>query len=370
MEKIKKILNDEDTLENKYDVKKNVFDYIRVILAIFVIISHSYPLFFGSYMTDPITRIILKTESLGGFAVIGFFILSGFMITQSMMNSKNNKQFAVKRVIRIFPSLIVMLLITIFILGPIVFNGSIGEYFKSSSVWKYFVNNVNLFGNTAYAIEGVFENNPYPAAINGSLWSLKHEFIAYIVLMLLSWAKVLKNRKLTLSITIGSIFIYLFGIKFTPIFEFLGKIGIVAEIDQFVKLIMYFFIGASMYLYKDKIKMSFKYFVLAVLLFIIAILMGGTKYGLLVTMPYIIMYLGIIKCPINIFKRIGDISYGLYIYAFPIQQLIVFYLKDKINIWVYMLLSIVFTTIIAIISTLLVDKNVKKLKDKLVKNKE
>jgi len=359
------IINKEITLEEKYDRKNNIFDYIRIILAIFVIVAHCYPLFFGIGVSDPITKKILVTESLGGIAVIGFFTLSGFMITQSMMNSKNNKQFFGKRLIRIFPALIVMLLLTVFVLGPIVYNGNIANYFKSSSVWKYLVQNINLFGNTAYNIEGVFEGNPYPSAINGSLWSLKHEFIAYIFLMLLSSCAIIKNRKAMLGITGVAILTYILNINFASIFNFLNNIGVIMEISQFIKLIMYFLIGATIYLYKDKIKMSFKYFVFACIILLLGISLNATKYVLILTMPYILMYIGTFKFKKDILAKMGDFSYALYIYAFPIQQLIVFYLKDKISIWTYILLSIVITSVISIITTYVVDNNVKKLKNKL-----
>ena len=358
------ILDKEITLEEKYDRKNNIFDYIRILLAIAVIVAHCYTLFFGAGVTDPITQKILCTESLGGFAVCGFFILSGFMITQSKINSKSNKEFILKRIIRIFPALIVMLLLTVFVLGPIVYNGNISDYFKNSTVWKYLIQNINLFGNTAYSIEGVFENNPYPSAINGSLWSLKHEFIAYLVLIVLSCCSMLKNKKAMLGITTVSVLIYILNINLSPIFSFLNNIGVVAEISQFVKLIMYFLIGATIYLYKDKIKMNFKYFIFACIILLLGISLNATKYVLILTLPYILMYIGTFKFKRNLLGEIGDFSYGLYIYAFPIQQLIVFYLKDKINIWMYILLSIVLTSVIAIITTYLIDNNTKKLKKK------
>ena len=358
-------LSKEITLEEKYDRKNNIFDYIRILLAIFVIVAHSYPIFFGVGASDIITSKLLRTESLGGIAVIGFFILSGFMITQSILHCKSMKEFMLKRVIRVFPALIVMLLLTIFVLGPMVYDGNIADYFKNPSVWKYLGQNINLFGNTAYTIDGVFTINPYPGAINGSLWSLKHEFILYIVLMVLSMCAVLKNRKTMLGFTIVSIITYVLNIQLTPIFNHLTYIGVIMEINQFVKLTMYFLIGSSIYLYRDKIKMNFQYFMLAVIILLAGITLNATKYALIITMPYIIMYIGTFKFKKNILGKIGDFSYGLYIYAFPIQQLLVFYFKDNLSIWTYMLSAIILTSIFAIISTCLIDNNTKKIKDKI-----
>lgn len=363
--KFKNFAHKDETLEQKYDRKNNIFDYIRILFAIFVIVAHSYPIFFGIGASDVITSKLLKTESLGGIAVIGLLILSGFMITQSILHCKNMKEFIVKRIIRLFPALIVMLLLTVFVLGPVVYDGNTADYFKNPSVWKYLGQNINLFGNTAYSIDGVFTNNPYPSAINGSLWTLKHEFMLYIILMILSMCTVLKNKKTMLVLTAITIIIYVLNLPLTPIFNHMSYIGVVMEINQFVKLAMYFFIGSSIYLYKDKIKMSFPYFILAVIILLAGMSLNATKYVLILTMPYIIMYLGTFKFKKNILRKIGDISYGMYIYAFPIQQLLVFFFKDKLTIWTYMLSAIVITSILAIISTILIDNNTKKLKNKL-----
>ena len=368
LEKIQEFVNKDEILEEKYDRKNNIFDHIRIILAIFVIVSHSYPIFFGVGVKGIISSNILRTESLGGIAVIGFLVLSGFMTTQSIMNSKNNKEFFLKRVLRIFPSLILMLLITIFIIAPLGYEGDRSQYFNKS-VFNYFLKNLNLFGNTVYGIDGVFVNNIYPSAINGSLWTLKHEFMAYIVLIVLSLCSVLKERKYTLGITLLTVALYVLGLNAKLTINCLGHFGVLNELDQFIKLLMYFLIGTTIYLYKDKIHVNFKGFIIMTLIFLFGIVINVTKYAAIISIPYILMYIGTFKIhnEKDILRKIGDFSYALYIYAFPIQQLLAYYLKEKITIWQYMLLSIIITTIISIITTLLVDNNVKKIKTKIFK---
>ena len=79
------------------------------------------------------------------------------------------------------------------------------------------------------------------------------------------------------------------------------------------------------------------------------------------------MYIGTIKLKKNLLGKIGDFSYALYIYAFPIQQLTVYYLKDRLSIWTYMAIVILATTLISIVTTVVIDNNTKKLKDKIFK---
>lgn len=361
--KIKEFTNKEEVLENRYDRKSNTFDYIRIIFAIFVILSHAYPIFFGMSAHGPITQNILRTETLGGIAVIGFLLISGFMTTQSIMHSKNNKEFLFKRILRIFPPLIIMLLITIFVIGPMAYQGDKANYYNES-VTNYFTKNVNILGNTSYTIDGVFTNNPYPAAINGSIWVLKHEFMAYLVLIVCALCGLLKERKYTLGITILLVILYVFGFNAKLNVNWLANFGVFNELNEFIKILTYFFIGSTIYLYKDKIKMSFKLFVMALIILLFGISINLTKYVLIIAMPYLLIYLGTIRISKkkDILKKIGDFTYAMFIYAFPIQQLIVFYWKDKINIWQFMALSVGITTIISIIMTLLVDNNVKKFK--------
>lgn len=365
--KVKEFINMEENLKTRYDRKNNIFDYIKIILALFVILSHSYPIFFGMNEHGPITLNILRTETLGGIAVIGFLLISGFMTTQSIMHSKNNREFLFKRILRIFPPLILMLLMTIFVFAPMGYEGNREEYFNES-VSNYFFKNLNLFGNTSYSIEGVFTNNIYPSAINGSIWVLKHEFMAYIVLIVLALCNILKERKYMLGITILAIIIYVFEFNYKLTINFLTNFGVFNELNQFIKILVYFFIGASIYLYADKIKMSFKLFTMAVFILLFGITINLTKYVAIITIPYILIYLGTIKIneKKDFLKKIGDFTYAMFIYAFPIQQLISFYLNGKITIWIFMLLSIIITVIISIITTLLVDNNIKKLKGKLI----
>ncbi|MCI8640677.1 MAG: acyltransferase [Clostridia bacterium] len=370
-EKISNFVNNDETLEEKYDRKSNIFDYIKIILALFVIIAHSYPIFFGGIALDPISEKILKTESLGGIAVIGFLMLSGFMTTQSIIHSKNHKEFFFKRILRIYPSLIIMLLITIFIIAPLGYEGNKNEYFNKS-VSSYFFKNLNLFGNTVYGIDGVFTNNIYPNVINGSIWTLKHEFMAYIVLIVLSLCSILKERKYTLGITILTIFLYVLGLNAKLNISFLGYFGVLTELNQFIKLLMYFLIGATIYLYKDRIQMNFRLFVMACIMFLFGIVINITNYVAIFAIPYIIMYIGTFKInkKIDIIGKIGDCTYAMYIYAFPIQQILAFYLKNKVSICQYMILSILITIVISIITTMLIDNNIKKLKTKIFVNKK
>lgn len=115
--------------------------------------------------------------------------------------------------------------------------------------------------------------------------------------------------------------------------------------------------------------MSFKNFILACLIFIFGLAINITIYVSIITLPYILLYLGTIKIneKFDIVKKIGDCTYAMYIYAFPIQQLLTYYLSGKVSLKIYILLSIIITTIISLITTILVDNNIKKIRNKIFK---
>ncbi len=363
---IREKLGFEKTISETYDIKNNSFDIMRHVFAILVIIYHAYILFFGDTGRIDFVSRILKSISLGKIGVIGFFIISGFLITQSMLNSKSYLNYFYKRILRIYPALIVSIIFCAFIVGPLVTNYNISDYLHSG-VKSYVINNLNLFGSTVYRIGDVFSTNPYPNAINGSLWTIKHEVFAYIIIAVLSFFTVLKHKKLTLLFTV---FLFI-CVMLNPIIDISNigfNIGVLSEYDWFFKLLFYFMSGSLLYLYRDKIIISQKLFILCCLIFILGILIDKTYLAMYLVFPYLVIYLSILKPKIQI-SKIGDFSYGLYIYAFPVQQLLAYYFRDNLNIYFYIILSIIITLILAIFSWFFVEKPFLSLKNKSLKDK-
>ena len=125
--------------------------------------------------------LFLGVLPLGPLGVYIFFSISGYLIAQSWDRDSHALRFFIRRGLRIFPALIVVTILTVFVLGPAITTLPIWEYFKSNSTWGYF-SNIILY--MSYALPGVFEHNTYPNAVNGSLWSLTTEFGMYMLLMI------------------------------------------------------------------------------------------------------------------------------------------------------------------------------------------
>ncbi|ADZ11912.1 acyltransferase family protein [Riemerella anatipestifer RA-GD] len=158
--------------------RENNFDFLRLLFASSVIISHSYPL--TEVRDKEILMVITNGQlDLGGFSVACFFIISGYLIYQSLERSSSIKNYIWKRVLRLYPALIVMLLLTVSVV-PFFYQGE-GSILNNTSYFTYLPRQLSLY-NLQHNILGVFEDLPYKT-INGSLWTICYEFTMYMLLV-------------------------------------------------------------------------------------------------------------------------------------------------------------------------------------------
>ncbi|UDL91623.1 acyltransferase [Mesorhizobium sp. PAMC28654] len=166
--------------------QNNSFDFLRFSAATLVIWGHSYEL---NAMPSVPTVFASTVNSMG---VVIFFIISGFLVTESLRRSDSFIDFFWKRALRIFPGLIVCTLLTALVLGPLVSALPTAEYFANPLVADFLKNAVL---NVHYFLPGVFQQN-HIIAVNGSLWSLPVEALCYIVLGTLGYVIVRKGCRL------------------------------------------------------------------------------------------------------------------------------------------------------------------------------
>ena len=337
------------------DRKQNNFNFIRLLAAAGVVITHSYSLLgFPEYdFLYKITHGLLSFSRLG---VNTFFIISGFLIAQSLEHSQSFFSFLGKRFLRILPALGVVLILSVLVLGPLVTNLNLQDYFSRYSTWRY-LGGITLYKIT-YTLPGVFVNNPYPNAVNGSLWTLPYEWTCYMVLT--CFFILFKNKKYW-SLVIFTGLILLFKILFKNWSAVIPVVSL--DVKQLVNFSLPFFIGASAYVYRNYLKLSLLGVIISILILYFSF---GTKYSgsiLYFVLAYIILWVAILPIYGRKFFVNKDYSYGLYIYAFPVQQLLIYYLKD-LNIFSLTLLTFICTLPLAILSWHLIEKPVLKLKTK------
>lgn len=336
-------------MQTSFHTRENNFDFLRFFAAALVLFAHSYPLV-GRREDEPLT-LLIGYEKGGSIAVGIFFVMSGYLIASSWLASSSPQSFLLKRALRIFPALIVAVLLTTFVLGPLVSQLDLSAYLTENGTWTYLQ---NILLVTRYELPGVFSGNSFPDVVNGSLWTLPLEVLMYIGVMLLGLTGFLKRRLIFLPIAVLAV----------GHFWLLGKLGIDSYfIKNICKLGMLYYSGAALFLHRDDIPWRGW---IAALLAIALVATFRTAIGPLVyfvALPYLVLYLAYAPLPwVSRFGKYGDFSYGLYIYAFPFQQLSVYLFGPQLGVLGLTLIAFVPTLVFAALSWHLVEAPAMRLK--------
>lgn len=298
--------------------RNNNINIIRFVAAGMVIYGHMSHI--GGFAVPTVFG-----QAVSAIAVKIFFVLSGYLICQSFFRDENLFRYCVRRVFRILPGLIFVVLFSILILGPLVSTLDVASYFSSADTYRYLE---NCLLKPVYSLPGVFENNLYPNAVNGSLWTLPVEFVMYIILPVvlipLKKAKLLKPGLVVLVLLTC-------GLSIAKLTVFADSRYVLWGTNIFdgLTLAPYFFIGSLMSLSISRIKLNIQ--MSFAILFIAAclILPRQWMYETLtfIALPYMVMSFALAKPAL--FGRVfavHDYSYGLYLWGFPVQQTVVYVL--------------------------------------------
>lgn len=303
-------------------IRNNNLNWIRLILSSFVIVGHSYAIAPVAGAHDVVGAWLGFTYS-GSLAVKIFFFVSGLLVCNSLLNNNSSVRYVISRFFRIVPALFVLLSITVFVVGPLVTNLSLSDYFKNKELFAYFFNNLNLFSHAYYNLPGVFHSNPYPDAVNGSLWTLYYEVEMYAFLLVFSMVGLLKRKTLA-SVVFGFVIIL-------PAIEPSWLFGMYTSSAEVYYLPSCFALGCLAALWKRSI--TIRVFPLLSLITLTFLLKMISDYHLDITSAYhLIFYVALFyffmcasdRRVFNIPTLNIDISYGVYIYGFLIQQLVAF----------------------------------------------
>ena len=331
-----------NSIEQFIDSRKNNLDIIRFFAATFVVFSHAYPLTTGNNSTEAFAVFSNGQMTFGELAVSIFFVISGFLITQSYDRSKDVIYYFKARVLRIFPGLIFCVLLSVLILGPIFTELSVLEYFKDYDTYEY-LRTITLYW-IQYDLPGVFHSNIWPDAINGSLWTLWYEFFFYIVVAVLGLMRLLDRRIVLISFLLATALHYIgIGGFYTDLYRYFGA-------------------GMVFYLYRKQLKINGWMAVLSFIILAVTVKYGYFIYAFSIFGTYFIFYLAFeTRLRLHNFGKFGDFSYGIYIYGFPMQQIMA-HTFGQLTPWQNFLLAYPLALIFAIASWYLVEKRALKYK--------
>lgn len=282
-----------------------------------MVITHSY-FFCGFGEHDILSRFTNDQTCFSYIGVRGFFIISGYLIFQSMQRSTSLNSYYWKRFLRLFPGLIIVLLLTV-CLGVFVFNGTLKDYVSSKEMWSYVPNNLSLY-NLQFGISGVLNSRP----LNGSLWTIRYEFSFYILISLLFFFRY--NKKFIKNLLIF-LFIFLLIGKLI-LFEKLGVSGISFSNSMSLNLGLYFISGSVLAsINVENFKFKFPLTIIGIMLLAVSFYYQIFLLSQYIILPVIVVLAGIssTKYINTLSHNFGDISYGIYIYSFPIQATLMYF---------------------------------------------
>ncbi|MBR0899756.1 acyltransferase [Bradyrhizobium tropiciagri] len=348
------------------------FDFLRVALAIAVVAGHTPYVATGNGTSDQAWIIWFPQFAI----LVMFFALSGFLIAASGLRL-SVKEFLINRGLRIIPALAVEIVLSALILGPIFTTLPLADYFTSAGTWKYFTNVVGLVN---YTLPGVFTGNPAPE-VNSSLWTVPFEYGCYAVMAAIMILGLLRRPAL---IVLGVV--VLVGIGFVA--QFTGHTANPSQLPPGVAGTLYdkifstaLFLGRgaklpvaclvaiAIYLYRDRIPYDGRILAACCALCLGAALLGPAAW---ITQPvlnafvapalvYITVFLGVSNLPrLPLFSK-GDYSYGIYLYGFPMQQVVKVWLPNA-SLIVQFAIAIVLITTFAALSWHWIEKPVLKLR--------
>lgn len=295
------------TLSDLFVGKNNNLTFIRLIAALSVIYGHTSAVVAGA--SPDWVAVTTGYAFLGGVAVDLFFLISGFLVTASILNN-GIKNYVVSRVLRIYPALWVNLIFVTFVLGGLVTTLPLADYLTHPDVWSYFIG-LGLTYKGGFFLPGVFTQN-YNQAVNGSIWSVLIEVWLYVVVLLFYIFGVMRNRAVFNTAFFFLVVMFWSAPSYLPA-AFRGATNL--------HVCLLFYIGSFLYLNRGAVPVS-PYFLL-VSLFVAGITLGTEKfvYGYVLLLVTFFCTVSFLK-QFSWMEKYGDYSYGVYLYEWPSQQLV------------------------------------------------
>lgn len=299
-------------------MRNNNFDIIRLFAALLVLVSHSFALTGLAY--DPVNLWLGGYDTGGGVGVAIFFVLSGFLVSASV-SRRSTVDYLASRSLRILPALASVTAFEVFVIGAFFTKLNLASYFGDMSTWSY-LSNVMIIRGIDFNLPGVFESMPY-SAVNGSLWTLPVECALYLILPGFALCRGITPRGTIIAFVLCACG-YFVATGYTGLDwwsqgpeMFKG-----VKVYSILKLGTFFFAGAMFWANRDAISLHKGGAVICFLLLIACSRTVGATAVYFLCLPYLVLYVAL-RCPVVSLEKIGDLSYGTYLFAFPIQQSLV-----------------------------------------------
>ncbi|MBV6696421.1 acyltransferase [Kitasatospora aureofaciens] len=367
-------------LAELYSSRSNSFGFLRFLLASSVVLSHLYPIAWGHL--DPLWNLSGRQTDIGKMAVVGFFVLSGFMISASGARSTIGR-YAWHRALRILPGLWGSILVSALVILPLLYHwqhGTFSGYWHHpQGPWNYITGTWNSSISTGWDISGVIaegrnRGTNFDPGVNGALWSLKYEILCYILVGLMGAAGVLQRaRKFVPLLALGLSVLILRDWVDNPILRgipgdmnsvvyvpFLGAMSV----HFVIHLVFVFMIGATFQLYGERLVIHDGLALICAAVLGVTLWTGGLFVFGYPAFAYLLLWLAIrLPGPCQKIGRKRDYSYGIYIYGFTVEQALAMLGYAKHGKPVFLALAMAGTVVLAALSWHLLESPLMKAKN-------
>lgn len=354
--------NTQQLLFPKENPRSNNLDFIRLALAILVMFCHCFVLYYGTEESvEPLFVASGGQASIGTLAVNFFFTISGYLILQSWYRSEGLWDFLKKRVVRIYPAFIVASLLCIFVFAPL---GTI-DWFQPYGYWLELYKSLNYLwlAQDMLALQAPWVPNtlkyvPIPETINASLWTIKYEFLCYLAVPVLAFTRVLRQKHILVLLFIVAQALFALQHNFNINYFGWKEFPVIGKPDFTPRFFCHFLAGMCFYSYRNRIPRSRTLFSIALTIFCIALFaIKGLSYVQPIFGSYVLFYLAFTQSiSFKNFSKAGDFSYGIYVYAWPVQQLVIVFFEKHLNVSLLFMLSLMFAFPLAWLSWHYIEK--------------
>lgn len=305
------------------DHRANNFDAVRLLAALSVLFSHSFLVAEGSEASEWLVRLSGNQCVLGLLGVFVFFMISGYLVTESWCRRPMAGQFAWRRTLRIYPGLVVNALVCGLMMGPLVSTQPLSAYLRGAALRDFFHKVLTLNPGPLHLPGVLFANNSVGPLINGSLWTLRYEAMMYAMVLLLGMARLLRLPVAIVLVAAG-----VMAVHYERLLKPFGDFG------EWAWFLGFFGAGMVLALLRDRLVLDGR-----------VALLGVAAVGLLVWLGGLIMLFPLAAAyPVIWFARrydrwldysrfLGDLSYGLYIYGWPSEQLVMWLSGGHASWW-------------------------------------
>ena len=304
----------------------NNFDFLRLVAALSVVFSHSWLIAYGTQRDEPLVWGTHNQCSLGLVGVFVFFVISGYLVTESFCRNPKPGGFVLRRAARIYPGLAVNGLVIAFVLGPIVTSLPLAQYFADPK-FRAFLGDYATLWPGPLALPGVlFANTTVGNLVNGAFWTLIFEVMMYATVLILGLARGLRLSTAVVLLILGITAIW---------WDERWSLAWLGYLRGWLWMLSHFAAGMVIYFLRERLVFRWYYGLIALVPWLVTSQLGEFITFFAPSCGYLTIYLATARywSRLDYARHVGDLSYGIYIYGWPCEELVMWLTNGRAAWW-------------------------------------